>query len=636
MSTSVVDFETDKIENRPAYPPKPVGVAIRWPSGDKEYLAWGHPTQNNCDVSTARAKLKDAYSAKRVIFHHSAFDIDVGECHLGVKPTGRVDDTLFLGFLKDPYTQELGLKPLAERDLGMPTTEQDELRDWILANVPKATDSPRSTHHWGGYISKAPGRLTGKYAIGDVTRTYKLYNKYVPEIKERGMWDAYERELACAPISMEMERSGVNVDRKRLLGCRDVFETLDRDMLRAIAKRLRIDYKKLKSEENPKGFNLNSSQQLADAMKRADKFDSIVKTPSGQICTKMDVLRETCNDKQLLNLLGIHSVAEKYLTSFIRPWLLQSYITGGRILPKFNQVRGYDQGGGGARTGRFSSSDPNMQNISANIEESKNRELLMFMQQFLRDKYDYEFIGLRDFLVPDEGKIIVGCDYDQQELRILAHFEKGVLMREYLKNPKLDVHDFVRRLIYDATGLEFFSDKNAKTARKFVKITVFGIVYGMGIDKLARQLDISKDMAKTVRDGVLNTVPGIPRIMRKLKRLDNHGKPMRTWGGREYFAEEPHYVKKHNRVMEFGYRLFNYKIQGSAADVTKQGMINVNEQVPEVRIAVQVHDELLIMAPSAKYGPRVARAMCDMKFRIPMTATAKYSKESWARLKEAA
>lgn len=622
METAVVDFETEKIQRRPVYPPKPVGVAIRWPDKSKEYLAWGHPTKNNCDIATARRKLKDAYACKRVLFHHAAFDTDVGYCHLGLKPQGRVDDTLFLGFLKDPYTPDLGLKPLAERDLNLPPEEQNELKDWIIANV-KHDGRKMPESKWGEHIADAPGDLVGKYAIGDVRRTVMLFNEYMPEIERRGMTEAYQRELDVMPISMEMERSGIRVDRKRLSKCQDVFERMDKDVLRRIAKKLRLDPKKLKSEDNPKGFNLNSGAQLGAALVAADKLDAVVKTPSGGICTKIDVLRTTCNDKELINLLGVHSVAEKYLSSFIRPWLEQSAIAGGYVLPKFNQTRGYNEGGGGARTGRYSSSDPNLQNVSANVEESQNKDLLLYLQKLLKADYHYPFIGLRDFMLPDEGKVMICVDYDQQELHILAHFEKGVLMRAYLENPELDVHDFVRELILKEIGIDF--------PRKHVKITVFGLIYGMGLEKLAKRLEVDMDTAAKVKQGVLAAVPGIPRMMRELKKLDHHNKPMRTWGGREYFAEEPRFDKKRGRVMDYGYKLFNYLVQGSAADCTKEGMIQVHHQVPQVRIAVQVHDELVVMAPHEKYGPRVARAMCDMKWRVPMSAKPKYSTKSWAR-----
>lgn len=615
---AVVDCETDAISSRPNYPPKPVGVAIQWPDKSREYLAFGHPTKNNCSVATARQKVLQAYQASKVVFHHASFDCDVLECHMGIKPPKRIEDTLFLAFLKDPDTRELGLKFLGERDAGIKPTERDDLKEWLVDNV---KELKRSDKKWGEYICRAPGDLAGEYAMADVRTTGKLYSKYMPEIDERGMRDAYERELKCMTITQEMERSGVRVHRKNLRKCRDVFEKMNQECLKRIAKRLRINPNDLKSPDNKKGFNLNSSDQLADAIMRAGKFDHTVKTPSGKISTKMENLRDGCNDKTLVNLLAVHSVADKYLSTFIKPWLAQAAITDGRILPKFNQVRGMDAGGGGTRTGRYSSSDPNMQQISANVEESKNKETLLLVQKLLKDEYDYPFIGLRDFIIPDEGTLLIGVDYNQQEIRLLAHFARGLLRKMYRDDPNLDVHEFCSQLLK--------SDFEIDLPRKAVKIIVFGLIYGMGVGKMADGMDLDLKTAKQAKEGILSGIPGIKKLMRELHRLADHDKPVVTWGGREYFCEEPKLIN--GRMMSWEYKQLNRLIQPSAADYTKQGMIHVAEEVPEVRIAIQVHDELICMAPSEKYGKRIVKAMCREKLDVPMIAEAKMSWKSWAR-----
>lgn len=617
-SVSVVDFETEAIKPRPHYPPKPVGVAIRSPDGRRKYYAFGHPTGNNSTVGTARRALKEAYEADHVVMHFAGFDLDVAACHMGLAPPKRVDDTLFLAFLKDPDARELGLKPLAEKDLGREATERDELSEWIQTNVKECKRSPKK---WGEYIARAPGELTGMYAIGDIDMTYALYKKYLPEIKERGMYGAYKRELKCLSLTMEMERSGLRVHRKRLKEAQQVFAQMNSDCLKRIAKRLRINPKDMKSPENKKGFNLNSSDQLADAIMRAGKFDSTTKTPSGKISTKMENLRVDCNDKTLINLLGIHSVAEKYLSTFIGPWLDQAAITGGRVLPKFNQTRGTDNGGGGTRTGRYSSSNPNMQQVSANVDESKNKETLLLVQKWLREQYQYDFIGLRDFFLPDPGTILIAVDYSQQELRLLAHFARGLLMEMYRKDPKIDVHEFASRLLKTDFGIDL--------PRKAVKIIVFGLIYGMGVGKMADGMDLELHVAKAAKTGILNGIPGIKELIKKLDKLARRDEPIITIGGRQYYFEEPKFIN--GRLVDFTYKGLNRLIQPSAADYTKQGMVDVAEELPECRIACQIHDELLVCAPDESYGPRIEQAMCRMKLDVPMLAEAKYSWETWAR-----
>lgn len=612
-----VDFETLKIENRPHYPPPPVGVAIRTPSGKRRYYAFAHPTGNNCSKATARSVLRDIYvSGAPVLFHNSGFDLDVAEIHFRLAPPANVEDTLYLMFLNNPYESELKLKALMAKYADFPADEQRKLRDWILEHVPEAR---RAQTKWGEYIGHAPGNIVEPYALDDVEGTFKLWEKFRPIITERGMLPSYRRELALTQTTTEMERSGVKVHRTGLKKALSTFSQFDTHLQRRIRKRLRVG----------SDFNIGSSQQLGPQLKKRGMLDAIVKTPTGQISTKIDVLKKTLNDTEVLNLLSIHSVVSKYQSTFIKPWLLQSEITSGRILPRFNQTRGRDSGFGGARSGRYSSSDPNLQNITANIDESKNKEVLQLMQKMLLQELDYRFIGLRDFVLPDDGCTMTCVDYDQQELRLLAHFERGqpkkrVLTNAYLLNPKLDVHQFFSDEIFKRTGVRY--------ERKAVKTVVFGIIYGMGIDKLAAGLGEPKIVAYALREELFKVVPGIPKILKHLKRLSRRDEPLITWGGRQYYCEEPRYDKKFKRWMEYEYKMLNYQIQPSAADVTKQGMLNVREDMPTVRIAIQVHDELVCMAPSRKYGPRIAAAMCDMKFNVPMTATVKYSEHSWARV----
>src|SRR5882724_4067318 len=223
------------------------------------------------------------------------------------------------------------------------------------------------------------------------------------------------------------------------------------------------------------------------------------------------------------------------------------------------------------------------------------------MQKWLKEYHQYNFIGLRDFFEPDEGCIICSIDYNQQELRLLAHLEEGLLCRTYNENPTLDIHEFFRQMIFKATGTLF--------ERKSVKILVFGIVYGMGVTKLAASINQPLHIAAKMRDGIFQAVPGIEDLMKQLRRLADLGLPLRTWGGREYYCEDPHTMPD-GKIITFEYKMLNQLIQPSAADVTKQGMIQVVERVPQARIAIQVHDELVCMVPHRKYGPKIAEAMC--------------------------
>lgn len=135
-----IDFETEAIQRRPDYPPKPVGFSIMAP-GDRRsrYYAWGHPAGNNCTMQAARAVLLDAWKSNHeLLFHNAKFDVDVAQTHLGMPALmwERCHDTLYLLFLYDPHATSLSLKPAAERLLGMPPEERDAVADLGQAEQP--------------------------------------------------------------------------------------------------------------------------------------------------------------------------------------------------------------------------------------------------------------------------------------------------------------------------------------------------------------------------------------------------------------------------------------------------------------------------------------------------------------------
>jgi hypothetical protein len=174
-----LDFESEAIEARPKYPPKPVGLAVLPEGGKGQYFAWGHPIENNCTFEEAKTYLNALLHVdSEFVFHNAPFDCAIIEERMGLDvPWERVHDTMVLAFLNDPFG-ELSLKPLAEKLLGEPPTEQEAVRDWLVRHgVCRANDKA-----WGAMISRAPGDLVGTYAIGDVKRTLALYRHFMKEI----------------------------------------------------------------------------------------------------------------------------------------------------------------------------------------------------------------------------------------------------------------------------------------------------------------------------------------------------------------------------------------------------------------------------------------------------------------------
>lgn len=616
-----LDFETHAIQKRPVYPPAPVGLAFYINDSKKQYMAFGHPAGNNCSTSDAKKFLLEVAASKRpVVFHNSAFDVAVAEEWWGVKFKDPfiVHDTLFLAFLSDPRAQTLSLKPLADKLLKMPAEEQADLRDWILNNL-YTNGKDSKADPWGAHIAEAPAKLVGKYAIGDVVRTKKLFDKLYREIIDRDMVEAYRREQACRPIFENMSKAGIKVNTR----------ALSRDMKSWQAEATRIAERVRRKLKLPKSANeiengvlqhsfIDSTTQLADALDSQKKVLHWRKTPKGNRSTNRESMMETCVDKKLVDDLYFYGAYQLYVNTFATPWLETARNHGGRVYPSFHQVRSTDEYGsgfGGTRTGRPSSSDPNM----LNVPSEKGHQIKGVLPV------------MRDYLVPDDGCVFLVRDYNQQELRILAHFEAGFIMQQYLENPRVDIHQKVRDMMEEVTGINW--------PREPVKNINFGKLYGLGATGLARKLQSDLATAKALINAHEAALPDVKGLMKGIEKHCKKGGAIRTWGGREYFVEPSKMIidkyTGQKRKQEFYYKQLNYLIQGSAADCTKEAMIRLDATLHKTsRIAIQVYDELVVVAEKGRIKEEMEKvkvAMESIEFDVIMLSDGKIGHKNWGQ-----
>jgi len=582
-----IDFETEAIKPRPEYPPKPVGVAIWEPGKQPRYMAWGHPTGNNCSWEEAKSALLTIWNGDReLLFQNAPFDLEVAErwFDLPYPPWHRVHDTMLLAFMVDPHAKTLSLKPTADKWLDMPPEEQDRLKDWILSHVPEAKQRKAQ---WGAHISKSPGGLCGKYAIGDVVRTRKLFDKFRPMVSQK----AYDREREVQPILLRADQRGVPV----------AVGPLERDVWKFenTLKRIDIDIgTRLKDFE----VDVDSTKQLAAALDKAGMIDTWEYTEKGNKRVAAKSLMRTCNDSKFVDLMGYRARLKTGLRTFGRSWL--DRIHKGRLHTHWNQVvneEGVKKYG--ARTGRLSST-PNFQNLPKIKPDP--------IQGFPALPHP------REYFVPSEGHVLLGRDYSQQELRILAYFLGGPVAEAYRKNQRLDIHTYAQEMILDLFEM--------KLDRGAVKTLAFGLLYGMGLDALSRSLKVSKEEASNFRRAYIGVFPGFREMQRQTKlagRID-------TWGDRKYLTESPRTELREITVFgggtqtkevvtqTFEYKLINQQIQGSAADCTKQAIINADQALEESDFLLTVHDEFLLDCPKGAEKKEMARlneAMADVDFR---------------------
>ena len=442
-----IDFETEAIEGNPTVKaPAPVGFSIKYDNQPSMYHAWGHPTENTTTYEVARQLLGNAFdSGADLLFHNAKFDLSVAGQHMGIAPPAplRVHDTQYDIFITDPYSPNLSLKPSSERILNLPPDEQDELRAWILANVPEAKRKPTT---WGGYICRAPAGLVGRYARGDTDRTMQLFTHLHPQVIANGMAGAYQREQLLLPILTRSEQRGIRLDIERLQADSVRYEAALSEATYRICTRL------------GRQFNVDSAEELADALEAGGFVDGWDLTDKGNRSTARPALQRHMSDHELLGLLSYHGAVSTALNTFIKGWLAQGAFYGdGRLHTEWNsvrQARGEKGKSAGTRTGRLSSEKPNFQNVPNEFAQTVPGLPALPV--------------LRGYLLPEEGHVWLSRDYSSQEMRILAHFTGGKLYNAYKEDPTVDAHKAVGKIILEKLGQDL--------PRKYIKITGFGIL----------------------------------------------------------------------------------------------------------------------------------------------------------------
>ena len=621
-----IDFETEGIVGNPLVnPPRPVGVSIKVGDRPSVYAHGGLDTLANA--------LEIVWHGDHpLIFHNAPFDVSVAAGWLGLPAPhwSRVHDTVFLVYLHNPHAKVLALKPSAERILGIDPEERDELREWVMANVKGAT-----TKTWGAYICKAPVELVAPYAEADTDLTYGLYQ----HLKDKVPKAAYDLERELQPYLTAATRKGIRVDRKSLMA-EDA----------RCADSLHVAEQRIQSRLGCK-FDVHNGAQLADALDKAEKISEWVMTPTGKRSTSRENLEAGIDDPELLQLLSYAGAMRTCLNTFIRGWLELS-AADGRLHPSWNQVRDDDYG---TRTGRLSCSQPNLQNVPNPFDISVPEGLCPIPE-------------MRGFLLPEPGCRWVSRDFCAQEVRLLAHFEQGALLKAFIANPAMDPHQLVVDTLKGQLDLT--------VTRKQVKAISFGIIYGMGVAGMARRMKLDVSQAGELIDGYHTIFPGVGVVQRGTKargkydaalgnikkleasmrrdrerglhervaftqgRITRHRENLpqcnyvETVGGRRYRVENPRIVE--GRLRTFEYKLMNYLIQGSAADQTKRALLTYfRNKPPGQTFLCTVHDEINIAVPDGAGDMPLRKCMEELGndgIDCPMVTTCATG-DTWGEIK---
>jgi DNA polymerase I-like protein with 3'-5' exonuclease and polymerase domains len=487
----------------------------------------------------------------------------------------------------------------------MPPDEQTALFNWIKANVvPPAEPTwdkqgvmtmkvPKiNKSNFGRWIAFAPLSMQAPYAIGDVERTYKLFQYLHPQVAIT-MQAPYDRERRLLPHLISAEKRGIRVDRMLLLHYHQQLSMALYD----------ADYD-IRAYLHAPGLNIDSSDDLADALD-AQGLISHWETPQGVVFpvtgavgvsaaeinpfTNGDAPADTtqftrsmskgalsrcCTDAWLVNILRYRGAADTMLNMFVKPWLRKTEgMADPRLHTTWHQVIGVDANG--ARTGRIASTDPNLANVP-NPNET------------LPPSAKYAALpSLRKVLLPEIGHVWLSADYSQQELRLTAHYEDGVMQHAYRTNPQVDLHLFAQELVLQRTG--------RSVPRKHIKNIAFASIYGAGLPKLAMMMGVTEQEAEEIREAYFLALPGLRKLIQDIKVHVGRNGFIRSLGGRRLLVEPPSMEK--GRIKTFDFKMPNKLIQGSAADMTKEAIVQFCENGGSNYFMSQVYDEINVSVP---------------------------------------
>ncbi len=398
-------------------------------------------------------------------------------------------------------------------------------------------------------IRKVPVERLCEYACEDADFTYRLKEIFSALLEEDDLEDLFENvEMPLSFVLKRMEQEGMTLDTERLGKLSEEISTELEQLTEGIYA--------VAGEE----FNINSNQQLQRILFEKLGLPPGKKTKTGY-STDVTVLTELAVEHEIAALMLDYRQMSKMSSTYVDnlPRLV-NYKTG-KIHTSFNQTV--------TSTGRLSSSDPNLQNIPIRTEPGRQ---------------------IRSAFIPSDGRILLDADYSQVELRIMAHLSKDPGLVAAFRD-ECDIHTRTASKIFEVDEAEV-----TRAMRSAAKTINFGLMYGQGARALSQQLRIPLEEAKDFIDGYFEQYPGIAEFIEESKEMARKKGYAETLMGRR--RPLPDINSSNGRFRSFAERnAVNTPIQGTAADMIKIAMINIDTEIMrrglESSMILQVHDELV-------------------------------------------
>ena len=556
-----------------------VGIAVAV-EGWSGYYSFGHQQGNFFDERSVMRWIKDVCALPCTkIFHNAMYDV----CWLrayGVKINGHIIDTMVMASLLDENRQSYSLNALSYLELGE-TKEESVLKD-----VADRSGVDSKAELW-----KLPAMAVGAYAEKDAELTLKLFKLFSQKIKNEKLQQIFNLETQLFPCLVDMRFLGVRVDVEGAHKLKQQLAAEEKELLQKIKRETQVDVQIWAARSIAQVF-----EKLHLSYKRTEKTDSPSFTKNFLSTHTNPVVKHIAKAREI----------NKAHTTFIDTII--KYQHKGRIHADINPIR---SDSGGTITGRFSYSNPNLQQIPA-----RNKQLGPLIRSLFIPERDHTW----------------GCfDYSQQEPRLVVHFAAE---SEAINNDS--VKDIVSRFKENKVDFHRVVADMADIPREQAKTINLGLFYGMGKAKLQAELGLeTREEAEKLFEKYHNSVPFVQDLMNSTSRDASNKGEIQTILGRvcrfdkwEESAYTPGRLKvpmtweeAHSKYGDrirraFTYKALNKLIQGSAADMTKKAMLDLyNEKIiPHI----QIHDELDLSVESDKQAKKIIDIMQNaVKLHIP-------------------
>ena len=563
--TTGLDYEKDSL----------VGFSFSFNDEEAFYVPFAHfylGVPEQISKESAKEAIKKIFNSK-VVGHNIKFDLHFVSRFLEDDTLSIYADSMILAWLINPESA-LGLDKLS-----------DKLLDHTMVTF-------KDTVKKGETFASVELEDASKYASEDAYITLKLFNLFNEKLKLQNAMhlirESQEVEVPFITTLLGMEKEGIRVDAKFL----EEFLAEVQETLANLTKKI---YELAGSE-----FNINSTKQLGVILFEHLGLPVGKKTKTGY-STDEKVLNSLKQSHEIITSLLEYREIYKLYSTYIEPLLkLSREDKNGRIHTSFVQT--------GTATGRLSSKNPNLQNIPARSAQG---------------------LKIREAFVASEGKKLIGIDYSQIELRLLAHYSQDSVLVDAFRADK-DIHL--------QTAIALFGEDEASSKRAIAKTVNFGLLYGMGQKKLSETLGITTKEAKEIIERYFQSFPTVKTYFRSI--VDNSkemGYIETLLKRRRYFDYEtasPMYRAAYDRES------VNSVFQGSASDLIKLSMNKIDRVIKEERLnakmLLQIHDELIFEVDANEaeiLGTKFKEIMESIyELRIPLKASLNIG-DNWGQLK---